>query len=79
MTIGELLSKRSRFEHIVSFRQLYDLPNYNGDIDSLRDFINNGYKNNRFRKNFKEAMSLAEEIINYYDRYLVSLDKSVAR
>ena len=75
MTIEQLLSKRYRFEHIVSFRKSYDLPNYNGDIDSLRDFINSGYKNNRFRKNFKEAMDLAEEIIDYHDKYLGSLGK----
>lgn len=75
MTIEQLLSKRYRFEHIVSFRKSYDLPNYNGDIDSLREFINNGHKNNRFRKNFKEAMNIAEEIIDYYDKFLDSLGR----
>lgn len=75
MTIEQLLSKRYRFEHIVSFRKSYDLPNYNGDIDSLREFINNGHKNNRFRKNFKEAMNIAEEIIDYHDKFLDSLGR----
>jgi hypothetical protein len=75
MTIEQLLSKRYQFEKIVSFRKLYDLPNYDGDIDSLRDFINSGYKNNRFRKNFKEAMNLADEIIDYHDKYLDSLGR----
>lgn len=75
MTIEQLLSKRYRFEHIVSFRKSYDLPNYNGDIDSLREFISNGHKNNRFRTNFKEAMNIAEEIIDYHDKFLDSLGR----
>jgi hypothetical protein len=67
MTIFDVLVKRTQFEKLVSFRKTFDLPNYDSNIDSLYYFINNGHKNNRFRKNFNEAMELAKEIILYYE------------
>jgi len=67
MTIFNILVKRTEFEKLVSFRKTFDLPNYDSNIDSLYYFINNGHKNNRFRKNFSEAMKLAKEIILYYE------------
>lgn len=67
MTIFDVLVKRTQFEKLVSFRKTFDLPNYDSNIDSLYYFINNGHKNNRFRKNFNEAMKLAKEIILYYE------------
>lgn len=73
MTIFEILNKRYQYECLVSLRKTYDLPNYESDINSLKYFINNGYKNNRFRKNFDEAMELAKEIINYYERSVAPL------
>lgn len=79
MTLYEALNKRYQFEQMVSYRKTYDLPNYNSDIDSLLYFINNGYKNNRFRKNFNEAMELAKEIINYYERPMELLDRGLER
>lgn len=65
--IFEILNLRSEFEQIVSFRKTYDLPSYNSDIDSLYYFINNGAKNNRFRKHFDEAMNIAKHIIKSYE------------
>ena len=65
--IFEILNLRTRFEQIVSFRKTYDLPSYNSDIDSLYYFINNGAKNNRFRKRFDEAMNIANNIIKSYE------------
>ena len=59
--IFEVLSLRYQFEKIVSFRKAYDLPNYNSDIDSLYYFVTQGAKNNRFRKNYEEAMRIARE------------------
>ena len=65
--IFEVLSLRYQFEKIVSFRKAYDLPNYNSDIDSLNYFVKNGAKNNRFRKSFEDAMSIAKNIIKSYE------------
>lgn len=80
MTIFDVLNKRFKYEGIVSYRKTYDLPNYNSSIDDIRYFINNGYKNNRFRKNFNQAMSLAIEINNYYEnRFMESLDIQLER
>ena len=78
MTLFEALSKRYQFEQLVSFRKTFDLPNYDSDITSLKYFINNGHKNNRFRKNFNEAMKLAEEILQYYEeRSMASLGRKL--
>lgn len=78
MTLFEALSKRYEFEQLVSFRKTFDLPNYDSDITSLKYFINNGHKNNRFRKNFNEAMKLAEEILQYYEeRSMESLGRKL--
>lgn len=67
MTIFDILNKRTEFEGLVSYRKSFDLPSYNSDITSIKYFINNGHKNNRFRKNFGAAMKLANEIKQYYD------------
>jgi hypothetical protein len=66
MTLFEVLSKRFQYEELVSYRKTFDLPSYQSDIDSINYFINNGHKNNRFRKNFDAAMELAKEINLYY-------------
>ena len=49
-SLGEVLTLRSQWEEIVSYRKTYDLPHYNGTIDNLYKFIENGAKKNRFRK-----------------------------
>ena len=77
MSIAEILNKRYQFEHYISYRKSFDLPGYESDIDSVKYFINNGHKNNRFRKNFKVAMELAKEIMDYYDRSLESLGRKL--
>lgn len=66
-SLAELLRLRSEFEAIVSYRKTYDLPDYNSDIDSLYYFIDNGARKNRFRKRFKEAMEIANNIIESYE------------
>lgn len=78
MTIFEALTKRYQYEQLVSYRKTFDLPNYESDIDSLNYFINNGHKNNRFRKNFNEALELAKEISLYHGS-LESLGKQLER
>lgn len=77
MTLFEILGKRYQFEHLISYRKSFDLPNYESDIDSINYFINSGHKNNRFRKNFDAAMELAKEIMNYYDRSLEPLGRKL--
>ena len=66
-SLAELLRLRSEFEAIVSYRKTFDLPDYNSDIDSLYYFIDNGARKNRFRKRFKEAMAIANKIIESYE------------
>lgn len=66
-SLAELLRLRSEFEAIVSYRKTFDLPDYNSDIDSLYYFIDNGARKNRFRKRFKEAMEIANKIIESYE------------
>ena len=72
-SLFEILSLRYQFEKIISFRKSYDLPNYNSDIDSLYYFVNQGAKNNRFRKSFEEAVSIANHIIKSYENEKTSL------
>ena len=72
-SLFEILSLRYQYEKIVSFRKSFDLPNYNSDIDSLYYFINQGAKNNRFRKNFNEAVSIAKHIIKSYENEKTNL------
>jgi hypothetical protein len=79
MTIEQILNMRFDYEQIVTYRQSFDLPSYESDIDNLKYFINSGCKNNRFRKRFNEAMELAKAIITYYDRPMASLDRQLER
>lgn len=79
MEISILLNLRYQFEAIVSFRKSFDLPSYNSDINSLRWFINNGHKSNRFRKRYGEAKQIAETIVNEYEKSLGCMGKQLAR
>jgi hypothetical protein len=67
ISLAELLNLRYQYEQIVSYRRTYDLPSYDGDIDNLYYFINNGANKNRFRKRFDEAMEIAQKIIENYE------------
>lgn len=62
-----ILNKRYEYEQLVSYRKNYKLPSYDSDIESIRYFINNSYKSNRFRKNYKQVLALAVEIMEYYN------------
>jgi hypothetical protein len=44
MTIEQILNMRFDYEQIVSYRQLFDLPSYESDINNLKYFIKSGYK-----------------------------------
>ena len=75
LSLAELLNRRSEFEYLITSRKPFQLPSHESDIDSLRFFINNGHKSNRFRKNFKRAKLLATEIIEHYDKPVGSNDQ----
>ena len=72
-TIFDLLNLRTRYEQIVSYRKTFDLPSYNSDIDSLKYFIEQGSKNNRFRRRFDEAMEIAQAIVKGYENAKTNL------
>lgn len=72
LSIAELLNRRTEFEHLITDRKPFRLPNHESDIESLRFFINNGHKSNRFRKNYKRARELAAEILKHYDESMES-------
>lgn len=78
-TLAEILNKRYQYETLISTRKRFNLPSLEGDIDSLKYFINNGYKSNRFRKNYKAAYNLANEILEYYEHSLGLLDSGMER
>ncbi len=63
MSIFEILRLRSEWENMV---QDFKVSNYNGTIDTLNNFIENGVKDNRFRKNFNESLKIAKTIVEYY-------------
>ena len=67
VSLASLLSLRYQYERIVSFRKAFDLPTYNSDIDTLYDFVENGARNNRFRKRYDEALEIAKLIIESYE------------
>lgn len=67
-SIFTVLNLRSQWEEItLGNRSTYKLINEDSTIDTLKWFVNSGSKSNRFRKNFKQALSLANDIVNYYE------------
>ena len=72
MTVFEILLLRSQWEEIVSYHKVYDLPDYNGTIDNLYAFIENGAKKNRFRKKFDTAIDIAKQIVSYHETTNIS-------
>jgi len=75
MSIFEILRLRSEWENNA---QDFKLSNYNGTIDNLNNFIENGVKDNRFRKNFNESLKIAKTIVEYYGS-MESISKRLER
>lgn len=73
LSLADLLRLRYEWEYIVSYRKTYDLPSYEGTIDNLRWFIDNGARNNRFRRNFDRSMELAKTIVESYENEKTNL------
>lgn len=73
LSLADLLRLRYEWEYIVSYRKTYELPSYEGTIDNLRWFIDNGARNNRFRRNFDRSMELAKIIVESYENEKTNL------
>lgn len=67
MSFDLILNLRSQWERLVSSGRGFNLDSYNGTIDNLYYFLNEGAKKNRFRKNCPEAIEIAKQIIEYYE------------
>lgn len=66
-SLAEILKCRSEWEQLVSYRQSFKMPSYDGTIDNLQWFLTHGAKGNRFRKNYDQAKSIATSIIEDYN------------
>ena len=67
MSFDSILNLRSQWERLVSTGRGFNLEDYNGTIDNLYYFLNEGAKKNRFRKDCKAAIEIAEQIVEYYE------------
>jgi hypothetical protein len=54
---------RSQWEELVQTGRGFNLPDLNGTINNIEYFVEEGYKKNRFRKNYKKVMELSKEIL----------------
>ena len=54
---------RSQWEELVQKGRGFNLPDLNGTINNIEYFVEEGYKKNRFRKNYKKVMELSKEIL----------------
>ncbi len=64
MSMTEMMNLRTRFEEIT---EEYKLESPGSDINSLKIFIENGYKSNSLRNDFREALEIAEAIVTEYE------------
>jgi len=77
MTFFQILTMRSEYEEIITYRKSYNLPTLSSDINSLNYFINEGYRKNRLRKNSQKALDLAKQIVDYNEKSNISILHSV--
>lgn len=63
MTVFELLNLRTQWEGLVQNMAIPD-ERKEGHIANLNWFVTNSVTNNRFRKGYKEAVDLANKILN---------------
>ena len=54
---------RSQWEELVQTGRGFNLPDLNGTINNIEHFVQEGYKQNRFRKNYKTVMELSKQIL----------------
>ena len=60
----EMMNLRTRFEEIT---EEYKLESPGSDINSLKIFIEIGYKSNSLRNDFREDLEIAEAIVTEYE------------
>ena len=63
MNFFTVLNMRSQWEELVQTGRGFNLPDLNGTINNIEYFVEEGYKKNRFRKNYKKVMELSKEIL----------------
>lgn len=68
ISLAEMLRIRYEYEEIVSQKE-FVLPNYNGTINNLEWFLENGAINNTHNPYLNEAVNLAEMLIEANDEY----------
>lgn len=59
MTVFELLNLRTQWEELAQDLKV----DIDSSVSGLKRFVENGHKNNRFRKGYKEAVEVAEKIL----------------
>lgn len=67
ISFDTILNLRGQWERLVSTGRGFNLEDYNGTIDNLYYFLDEGAKKNRFRKNCPEAIKIAKQIVEYYE------------
>ena len=68
ISLAEMLRIRYEYEELVSQKE-FVLPNYNGTINNLEWFLENGATNNTHNPYLDEAVNLAEMLIGANDEY----------
>ena len=63
MNFFTVLNMRRQWEELVQTGRGFNLPDLNGTINNIEYFVEEGYKKNRFRKNYKKVMELSKEIL----------------
>ena len=63
-SVAELLNLRFQFEEIT---ENFTMPRHGSDIDILKWFIEEGYKSNSLRNDYKKALEIAEIIVGELD------------
>lgn len=59
MTVFEILNLRTQWEELAQGLKI----DIDSSVSGLKRFVENGHKNNRFRKGYKEALDIAETIL----------------
>ena len=59
-SVADLLNLRFQFEEIT---ENFTMPRHGSDIDILKWFVEEGYKSNSLRHDYKKALEIAEIII----------------
>jgi hypothetical protein len=78
MTVFDMLNLRFNWEELVKDYKLEE-PRKQGTIDNLKYFLEHGLVGNRFRSGYDDAVKIAQNIVDEYDRSLALLERRLAR